>query len=426
MWVGIDDTDSLHGGCTTYVATEIVKEICNIGYDIIGYPRLVRLNPNIPWKTRGNGAIALQIGIGEGKRKLIGEIEEKVYGYSYKKKEVEEDEIISILDKIMRNAEKEANPAWVVAKKKFSRKLYSRAVKEIVPVKEVKKLLAKKKANWKTYRKEMGIIGASAAIAWKPADRTYELITYTHGEKFIEKESVIEMDLSFPSTFNNYDYENDYIALLPHSPSPVFYGIRGDNVEELKKAMKMLKTSEVERWIIYETNQATDDHLQRKKIEEVKPYESVIVRGMVKKEPFVIEGGHVIFSITDGREIECTAYEPTKGFRNIVKELKKGDEIVVYGGVRARPFTINIEKIEVKKLVDVYKKIENPICKKCRKHMKSMGKGKGYKCPKCGAKAEESEAKYVKIDRKIKPSFYEVPVIARRHLAKPLKRMNIR
>ena len=29
--------------------------------DVIGYPKLVRLNPNIPWKTRGNGAVCIQI-----------------------------------------------------------------------------------------------------------------------------------------------------------------------------------------------------------------------------------------------------------------------------------------------------------------------------------------------------------------------------
>ena len=63
MWIGIDDTDSLKGGCTTYVATEIIAEM---PYDLIKFPRLVRLNPNIPWKTRGNGDITLYIGIGGG------------------------------------------------------------------------------------------------------------------------------------------------------------------------------------------------------------------------------------------------------------------------------------------------------------------------------------------------------------------------
>jgi len=65
-------------------------------------------------------------------------------------------------------------------------------------------------------------------------------------------------------------------------------------------------------------------------IKNVKPYESVIVRGVVKKEPHVIKGGHVIFSIHDGNEIECAAYEPTKRFRNVIKKLRKGDVVVVY------------------------------------------------------------------------------------------------
>ena len=46
-------------------------------YDVIGNPRLVRLNPNIPWKTRGNGAISLQLGKGSKKKKKIGEIDDK-------------------------------------------------------------------------------------------------------------------------------------------------------------------------------------------------------------------------------------------------------------------------------------------------------------------------------------------------------------
>lgn len=420
MWVGIDDTDSLKGGCTTYVATELVDRL---KYDLIGFPRLVRLNPNIPWKTRGNGAIALQIGIGGGKKIEIGEINgRKIYCYSYKKKEVNLEEIISIIDEVVsKNAMKDADPAFVICQKKLPYWIYKKAVKGILSKEEVEKEL-QEKAFYKYYRKGRGIIGAAAAIAWKPRDKTYELITYGE-EKWIDKESVIKMDKSCKSTFNNYDYENDYLAILPKANSPVFYGIRGENFEELKKAKEMLVTAKEERWLIFETNQATDEHLQRKKIKDVKPYESVIVKGIVKKEPYAIKGGHVVFSIYDGNEIDCTAYEPTKQFRNIIKQLRKGDEVIVYGGVREKPFTINIEKIEIKKLAEVYEKVENPICKKCGKHMKSIGKGKGYRCPRCGTKADEREAKYAKVKRKIKPGFYEVPIIAMRHLTKPLKRM---
>jgi tRNA(Ile2)-agmatinylcytidine synthase len=39
------------------VAEHLKKKM---GAELIDYPLLVRLNPNIPWKTRGNGAICLR------------------------------------------------------------------------------------------------------------------------------------------------------------------------------------------------------------------------------------------------------------------------------------------------------------------------------------------------------------------------------
>ncbi|MCJ7741993.1 MAG: tRNA(Ile2) 2-agmatinylcytidine synthetase, partial [Methanoregula sp.] len=50
----------------------------------------------------------------------------------------------------------------------------------------------------------------------------------------------------------------------------------------------------------------------------------------------------------------------------------------------------------------------------------SDGKGKGYKCKKCGAKAGEPEVQV--ISRSLNTGWYEVPPTARRHLAKPLCR----
>src|SRR3989442_10221594 len=73
LYLGVDDTDSLRGMCTTFLATELVRALR--AWDLIGYPRLVRLNPNIPWKTRGNGAICLRIGWGRGPTFPVGEID---------------------------------------------------------------------------------------------------------------------------------------------------------------------------------------------------------------------------------------------------------------------------------------------------------------------------------------------------------------
>jgi tRNA(Ile2)-agmatinylcytidine synthase len=238
----------------------------------------------------------------------------------------------------------------------------------------------------------------------------------------VKEESVQKMDNSCKTTFDNYDYKNKHNRLVPNSPCPILYGVRGDAIEELMRAFSIVRSESVDSWILFETNQGTDDHLQRKIIGNIQPYESVIVEGSVVKCPYTIEGGHVIFTIKDTTgTIDCAAYEPTKEFRNIIRELQTGDVVEVYGGVRKKPLTINIEKIDIKYLTKIVEKMENPICPNCGKHMKSKGSKQGFKCKICGMKSNEPLIREKK--RLIHIGFYEVPVCARRHLSKPLKRM---
>lgn len=429
MYIGVDDTDSVKGGCTTYLATEIIREFQE--YDVIGYPRLVRLNPNIPWKTRGNGAVSIRLGEGVGKRFLIGEIgNKKCYGYP-KCSENTIYDAKNIMGKMNKIFEKYAffddentNPAFVIMKKKPKPGLYWDAVRKIVNLNDVKKILKQNNALYHGYKNKRGLIGATSAIAWKPKDKTYEIITYREKERWgskrnVNEESVIKMDKKFLFTFNNYDYENKKIIIAPSSPCPVLFGIRGDKTN-LLKPMKTIKSEKIDRYVIFETNQGTDEHLQKKKIRSIKAYDSVIVKGTILEKPRTIRGGHVIFSISESKHhTDCAAYEPTKNFRNLIRELEKDDAVTVFGGVREKPLTVNIEKIKIEKLSEVYEKII-PVCPECGKKMKSIGKNQGYRCRRCGIKTKEIETK--KIERKIKTGFYEVPVCARRHLSKPLKR----
>jgi tRNA(Ile2)-agmatinylcytidine synthase len=80
LHVGLDDTDSPQGGCTTYIAARLVERLLEIGTRFVDYPNLLRLNPNVPWKTRGNGAVCLRVEIDEEqaravKRAVVGEVE---------------------------------------------------------------------------------------------------------------------------------------------------------------------------------------------------------------------------------------------------------------------------------------------------------------------------------------------------------------
>jgi len=76
---------------------------------------------------------------------------------------------------------------------------------------------------------------------------------------------------------------------------------------------------------------------QNKDISQIHPYQSVISEGTVCKEPYTLEGGHDIFTINDPTgTIDCAAYEPTKEFRKIVRDLCIGDIVEVYGIKRIR------------------------------------------------------------------------------------------
>ena len=61
LHIGLDDTDSRDGMCTTFLAYKIIEYLKKERVRFLDYPYLIRFNPNIPWKTRGNGAVALKI-----------------------------------------------------------------------------------------------------------------------------------------------------------------------------------------------------------------------------------------------------------------------------------------------------------------------------------------------------------------------------
>ena len=50
MWIGIDDTDSPRGMCTTYLGAVLIRRLVARGFNLTE-ARLIRLNPNVPYKT---------------------------------------------------------------------------------------------------------------------------------------------------------------------------------------------------------------------------------------------------------------------------------------------------------------------------------------------------------------------------------------
>ena len=276
------------------------------------------------------------------------------------------------------------------------------------------------------------MIGASAAMAWRPRDHTYEVITYRARDRWglprlVDDASVQTMDHDHPSTFNNFDTTVGRRAITPHTPCPVLFGVRGDDPYELAPAMRQVSSEPIDRWVCFLSNQGTDDHIV-KGWKTLIPDRSYEVVATLIEDPRTIEGGHVVLRTRTERRstvLEMTFYEPSKSFREIARRLRCGDRVRALGEIRAEPRTLNVEKIEVLWLAPVRTKRANPNCRDCDKSMQSMGRGAGYRCRRCGRKAGEEEAIYSEEQRTIKLGWYEPPVCARRHLSKPLKRLGL-
>jgi tRNA(Ile2)-agmatinylcytidine synthase len=337
--VGIDDTDSSRGYCTTYLAYRIACDL-RPGVAVLPYPRLVRLNPNIPFKTRGNAAVCLQI-----------EARDPDLAF----------ELITAKAEELSDVEGGANSGVVFVDdasvaSRFE-PLYLEALSGLVSPHRVRRLVKEAGARSAELGNGMGLVGAASSLGFSTRfDHTFELIAYRRKEfwgtrRWIDDSSVRDMDSkTFPHTFNNYDYQKRKVLLSPHGPDPVFAGVRGDSPRAAVLAFRMLRYDEpLQGHMIYVSNQHTDAHLQREL--EWKVYSSGWVDGVVE-DVEVGSGGHVYVSLeTGGKERIAAAYEPTGDLRRVAKRLLPGDRIRAFGGVRRattlHPTVLNMEKFEL-------------------------------------------------------------------------------
>lgn len=406
--IGVDDTDSQEGLCTTYLAAVMMERLKEIG-EIVGFPKLVRLNPSVEFKTRGNAAIAFS---------LDTDLPEKA-------KEIALATLLELSD----FSGPKTNPGLVVAEElppELSG-FYRRALHEILEVTEAVEVIEGLGLWSRSFKNRQGLVGALAAIGAYFPDETYELLAYREVKRWgtpraIDEESVWRADeLTYPRTWDTVDRHHKKVVFAPHSNDPVLFGIRGEDPGTLREALEEIRAEPFERMVIYRTNQGTDAHISRGDIAGVVEDRSYRLRGVVSEGPEAIEGGHIFFSLKAEdveASIRCAAFEPTKNFRDLVRALSPGDLVEVYGAVKKG--TVNLEKMEVVSLAERAVE-EAPICPDCRRRMKSAGRGQGYRCRRCKTLAGGKVK--IPLHREIEEGFYEVPPSARRHLSKPLARM---
>ena len=418
LHIGIDDTDSPKGMCTTFLSYKIVKFLEKQKIEFVDYPSLIRFNPNIPWKTRGNGAVRLTIKT-RNPNKIKKEIIQFITNYS--------------------DTKNGANPGLVFFQNqsipqsfhKFSRL----ALWKLISRKTAKEFVSNNKIDSFYLGNGQGLVGAIGAIGYKFSDHTFELLCYRKKSQFgkkriINKHSVKKMQSNtFPETYNSFDNENDRVLITPHGPDPVFYGIRGESVKSVVLASTMVNTDEkLDGYMVFKSNQGTADHLKNElQVNDLKPYTSGFLVGKVCSKPVTEQGGHVFFSIQVGdRKIRCGVYKQTK-ITKIAQDLIPGDKIRLGGGIRKA--SKNYERVLNVEFLDVIKLeknilLTNPTCKTCNKKMKSKGNRQGFECFRCGNKSFSKSS--LEIPRKIQRKLYLPAISAHRHLTRPYQRLKKR
>ncbi|UTF55082.1 tRNA(Ile)(2)-agmatinylcytidine synthase [Natronosalvus rutilus] len=449
--VGLDDTDSRERGmCTTYVATEVASRLSERTGATVERLLLVRLNPAVEHKTRGNAALAVHLGDHECDPETALEIAR------------------ATLEDLAETADDRTNPGLVVADQAPNEvpddvsAFALSAIRDHLSIDEATTL-----ADDCGYRRwgagnGRGQIGALAAIgAWRALeerDWTHEYISYRDPERWgtprtIDEESVFAAaEAGYPTVWDTVDRIEGETVCVPHTPGPILHGIRGDDPEAVRTVSDAIRSEPVARTQRFVTNQGTDVHLRDgstlESLSAVRDGRAYRLEGWVTGEPETRRGGHVFFELADPADgasadassasgnadasnasdntdassaeatgtLTCAAFEPTKRFRDRVRALRVGDRLTVCGEV-ARG-TLKLEKFAVRDLVETER--VTPTCESCDRRMKSAGRGQGYRCRKCGTTTA------TKVDRSLERGpevgWYEVPPCARRHVAKPLIR----
>lgn len=369
--LAVDSADSYGGGCTTHFSALLLKSLAGRAR-LLDYPLLVRLNPAIPWKTRGNAAVVLRLSY-EGK---LSSLLEEAYELA---RQYGGDPGVAAI---------EGNP-W----RPELRALYHKALTAVVPKDVATSTLEALGGLWVGGKGVVGAIASLAALA-PGDDHTYELLFYRRPEalgreRCVDSRRVLQVEASLPGiTIFNYSPETLEETASPGGPDPVLAGFRGDVPGHLARFSEAL-CEEPALWALFRSNQHTDAHAAPL-TGELRPYSAGTLELELAEDPEVIPGGHVIVR---GEGVEAAFYAETGVLNEVSRLLVKGDRVRVLGTVRKRRRgvpVINAEKLWILELTE--KKLElNPRCPRCGSRMESLGRGKGFRCRFCGYKGLEGK-----------------------------------
>lgn len=385
----MDDTDSLHGGCTTETLFRLLEALPE--HVTVGPTRLVRLWPFAQQRTRGNAAVAVELTTDDEQR-LLEFLEQ------YWKNNLLPLKGLVQTSQHSKREQYPSDPGMVWFSEPISdSKIYREGLRHELALHQLP--IATK--SWGGH----GRIGATLAVLWPCEESTFEAIAWrtpsVAGSRQLDEQAIQHID-QMEGTFLCRDDRLGKSLLAPRGVSPVLFGIRAWTKEAAEEALQVLlhapKTEPVVGSLVFQTNQATNDHLDNSMMGRVQMIE-------------VLRGGHTVIHTSEQRFL---AFKESGQIATLSQQLREGD-IIECKGLKAPDKSVHIEFMKLHELVP---EKQRPECPSCMKSMSSMGMDQGLRCKKCGFKMEDcwiETPRLLPLDQWIQP-----PASSRRHLAKPL------
>jgi len=387
-WLGLDDTDHLGGGCTTWTMHQVLASLPE-GAFVVDVPRLVRLYPAAPHRTRGNAALAAEVRVECSPTEWLTWLD-----FTWKKIVVpHRNKRTTSTHNLREQSASDPGMVWFDAAPPHA--FYLRAVRELVDMKDVPK------ATWSAGGR--GRIGATAAVAWNGTRATWEGIAWRQeakGARRVDGNVLASLD-DHPDLFACRDPRQGRGLVAPRGVSPVLFGLRGTSPEAVSTGVETLlnatTTESAIAWQLHRTNQTSGDHL-------TSVMEATVTDVQVRR------GGHVML-LTD--HAPMVAFRPSGPVAALAATLVKDDVIHSLGMVIDG--TVHLEGL--RHVTGPLRDRQRPCCPTCARRMKSLGQGQGLRCRTCNHR-EPSRW----IGTEVAPTgWVQPPLDRRRHLAPDLR-----
>ena len=390
-WLGLDDTDHLGGGCTTWTMHQLLSSLPP-EVSVAGDPCLVRLYPMAKGRTRGNAALAVELDVRLNPSAWKNWLEQyweahlaTLAGQWTPSTHASRTQVPS-------------DPGLVWFESKPPPEFYRKAVSAEVGLDAVPE------ATWSAGG--LGIIGATAAVAWPLDVSTWEGIAWRQGHdtpRRLDEGIMVRLDRD-PRLVACRDPRKGRSLLAPRGTSPVLFGLRGTDRSAVEQGVRDLVeaqgTEDVAAVCIFQTNQGSGDHLPP------------ALEATVEKI-HILRGGHVALETSVGTWL---AFAPSDELRHLAAQLTAGDVVRGLGLVSQREGRKGLHLEALNHVSGPLRNRSRPLCPTCDVRMKSAGRGQGLRCPSCTHREPDRW-----VGTPVTPSgWVQPPLDRRRHLAPDL------